>query len=203
MTDLSTSRHPLGAVTAGFLRVRRGLGDTTISTTTRGTDLFEARWQRCPPTVDVRAGTVTLKFPLLCPWRTVRAHELALHGSIPWSIDIEGGAKNVAADLSGSDLRALDVNGGASEVTADLARPTGLVPIRFGSVHRVTLRRPSGVPIRVRVSGGASRLTVDQRTMGAVGGPVDWSSPDFGDAIDRYDVLIAGAARHLTIKEVP
>jgi hypothetical protein len=203
MTELSTSRHPLGAVTAGFLRVRRGLGDTTISTTSRGTDLFEARWQRCPPTVDVRAGTVTLRFPLVCPWRTVRAHELALHGAIPWSIDIGGGAKNVAADLSGSDLRALDVNGGVSGMTVDLGRPTAMVPIRFGAVHSVTLRRPAGVPVRVGVSGGVSRLTVDERTMGAVGGPVNWSSPDFDDAIDRYDVLITGAARDLTVKELP
>jgi class 3 adenylate cyclase len=62
-------------------------------------------------------------------------------------------------------------------------------------VADVTIRRPSGIPARVRMGGGASRLNLDGQFFNAVGGTVNWESLDLQAASDRFDIeVLRGAA---------
>ena len=81
-----------------------------------------------------------------------------------------------------------------------LPRPNGLVPIRVsGGVSHLTLSRPGGVPARVHIGGGASKLGLDTQYLGAVGGPVRLETPGYPGSTDRYDLEIGGGASRITI----
>jgi hypothetical protein len=68
-----------------------------------------------------------------------------------------------------------------------------------GGVSHLTLRRPDGVPARVHIGGGASKLELDTQCLGAIGGPVRLETPGYSSASDRYDLEIGGGASKVTI----
>ena len=92
-------------------------------------------------------------------------------------------------------LRSFTVDGGVADVDLDLPRPAGTVPVRLGSVSRVTIRRPAGVPVRVTITRGARALTVDRQYLGATGGRTTIASPDFAAATHKLDIWVRGASR--------
>lgn len=97
-------------------------------------------------------------------------------------------------------LRGLDLSGGASRVEVTLPRPVGTVPVRIsGGASRLTLHRPAQVAARIRVSHGVSKLTFDRQRFGGLGGDNQWESPDYQNAADRYDIEVSGGASNLTI----
>ena len=199
MTDITTLDAQPGSATAGHLKVRRGLENATLWAGGGMGDLFHARWERCAPDVEVRAERVTLTFPVLCLRGRDRTNDIILNAGLPWLIQVEGAAKDLAVDLSAMTLLAFDVSGGVSGLELDLGRPTGTVRVRLGPVHNVIIRRPVSAPVRVQVARGASELSLDDRRFGALGGPSSWQSPDFEAATDRYDISVAGGARELTV----
>ncbi len=74
------------------------------------------------------------------------------------------------------------------------------MPIRLtGGVSHLTLHRPGGVPARVHIGGGASKLELDTQYLGAIGGPVRLETPGYASATHRYDVEIGGGASGITI----
>jgi hypothetical protein len=98
------------------------------------------------------------------------------------------------------DLRALLGPRPGGEVAMVLPVPSGTVPVRVaGGVHELTVLRPAGVAVRVRVGHGAKDLTLDDRHFGAVGGSTRWQSPDYDQASDRYDIAVSGGADTLTV----
>ena len=74
------------------------------------------------------------------------------------------------------------------------------MPVRIsqGASH-VTFYRPTGVAVWVHVSGGLSKLSLDDQHFGAIGGDTRLETPDYGNATDRYDVKISVGASDLTI----
>ena len=126
--------------------------------------------------------------------------EVTLNGSIPWEIRVRGGASRLDADLSGLRLTFFDVAGGASRVALRLPKPSGTVHLRVGGgASNVTIRRPERVAARVRVGGGATKLSLDEQHFGAVGGETRLESPDYATAVDRYEIEVAGGANNLTV----
>jgi hypothetical protein len=51
---------------------------------------------------------------------------------------------------------------------------------------------------RVQARGDVSGLTFDDRHVGAVDAGISWQSPDYANAIDRYDISVGGVS-NLTI----
>ncbi len=196
---------PLGSATSGRLVFVSGASNVTIDTDPTTEDLYRARFEGHVPTVGVRGGTVTVRYPRfpLFDWlyyQRERPAEVALNASIPWRIEVRDGASRLTADLSGLKLGSLDLSGGASRVELTLPRATGTVSVRvLGGASNVTIRRPKGVAARVRVGGGATNLAFDKERFGAVGGEVDLQSPDYNDAFDRYDIAITGGANAVVI----
>jgi hypothetical protein len=194
---------PLDGVTEGHLVVRHGLGAATIGTDPQLAELVHGRWQgRRHPRARVHRGTVELTFPRLSLGLGSPAHELVLNGSVPWRIEIDGGAGDVEADLSGAAVQGVDVRGGMARTHVDLPAPDGTMVVRLGAVSDVVVTRPAGVPVRVRVRRGSRELTLDGQSYGAVGGPTTLVTPAYDTTPDRID-LVVDAADHLTIASRP
>jgi hypothetical protein len=186
---------PLGAVDTGHLVFARGAAHLTIRVDGSMEDLYRARFEGKAPDVRVEGGTVTVKYrPSLHPTRG----EITLTGRIPWSINARFGMSDVVANLEDLELRGWEVSAGASKIQARLPRPKDAVRIRIGAgASHVQLIRPVGVPVRVHIGGGASKLAIDD-FRGS--GKIDWRSPDYDQLEGRYDIEIGAGASNLTVR---
>ena len=108
---------------------------------------------------------------------------------------------DVTANLEGLELRDLEISGGSSRLAIRLPRPDTSVPARIGGgASNVEVIRPAGVPVRVRIGGGASELSIDDFAVGGAGGKIDWKSPDYDSAQQRYDIEIGAGASKVTVR---
>jgi hypothetical protein len=193
---------PLGSASSGRLMFARGAANVTLSVDPLMEELFRARFDGPLPEVHAQDGDVTIRYPRTFhpfEWRK-RAAEVTLNGSIPWGIEFRGGLSGLDADLSGLGLGSFEVIGGASKVAVTLPRPSDTVTLRVsGGASNVTINRPAGVAVRVRVSGGATGLALDDQRFGTIGGETRLQTPDYEGAADRYDVEVSGGASGLTV----
>ena len=126
--------------------------------------------------------------------------DVRLSPAASWAIEIRGGVSHWDSDLRSLELRGIEVRGGVSKVDLRLPRPTGSSIIRVsGGASHLTLRRPAGVPARLQIGGGASKLELDAQYLGAVGGPVRLETPEYANATDRYEVEIGGGASQIRV----
>jgi hypothetical protein len=196
-----TLRIPLEGATTGRLRFTAGAQHLDIVADASLTDLCHARFAGAPPLISAHQGSLTVRHPRLLAWPLrSRSAAMRLNASLPWEIDIRGGADHVTADLRHADLIALSVHGGASRVTLDLPPPRGVVEIAFAKgVHQLAILRPHATAARLRVRGGASQAQLDDQTFNAVGGPLRWQTPGYETASDSYSITIGGGASGLTV----
>jgi hypothetical protein len=196
---------PLGSgVESG--RLQLGLGGRATIDSAGISDLYKAHMEfprDRPPSVSASGGTVTIEngersFPLFGRG-TLRA-QVTLNNSIPWDVNLQGGASSVTLDLSGLKLTSLGISGGASQVEATLPSPTGQASVHIsGGASQVTIHRPTGVAIRVHMSGGASNLEIDGTHHNVIGGDADYQTPDWNSASARYDMEISGGASNVRV----
>lgn len=188
---------PLGAVDAGRLVFTRGVSNLTIGVDPSMDDLYRARFDGKVPEIEVVGRTVTLRYR---PSFHHTHGEITLNGRVPWDIETRWGMSHVVADLEDLELRGLVISGGSSHVEMWLPRPKRAVGLRIGGgAHDVKVVRPAGVPVRVRIGGGASKLAIDDFVLGSAGGKTDWRSPDYDEAEPRYDIEIGAGASQVTV----
>ena len=197
---------PLGSSRSGRLRFTNGAHRIAIRADSCLQDLYRARFgDRMPIVVGVHRGIVTIQYPRFPAgdWlndRSERLAEVELNASIPWDIEVRGGASRLLADLRGLRLGSLSVDGGTSRLEVVLPAPSGIVTVGIlGGASNVAIRRPAGVAARLRIDGGATNLTFDDRHIGAAGGELDLQSRDYDGAADRYDIAVTGGANNLSI----
>jgi DNA-binding MarR family transcriptional regulator len=193
---------PLGSATRGRLEVVSGAGRLRLRGDLSTPDLLRARFQGRAPTVGAEAGAVTLAYTRFraVQQRKADVADVALSAAIPWQIDIRGGVSQLDADLAALQLGSLDLNGGSGEVAVSLPPPSGTVRVAFsGGASKVVLRRPKGTPARLQVSGGVRKLAFDAQRLDGVGGEIRLETPDFAQAEDRYEILVAGGTGQLTL----
>jgi hypothetical protein len=199
---------PLGSATSGRLVFARGISRVTLRAEASMDDLFRAHFEGAIPDVRVQGNAVTIRYPYFSPFDWLRyalywGHqegEITLNASIPWDIEVHGGASGIDADLEGLQMRSLDIGGGVSSIRLTLARPSGIVPIRIhGGASKLSLHRPHDVAVRVHVRGGVSALSLDDQYFGAVGGETRWETPEYRQAGDAYDIIVSGGASNLYV----
>jgi hypothetical protein len=198
---------PIGPTTAGRLVIKPDAVHLTIRGLPAMTDLCRASFESPAPNVRVQDGNFTVTYRRMAwlanPRVLIGRHpsgQITLNGSIPWHIRVLGGTAHARFDLSELTLYALELGGGVSDLSLTLSTPSGTVPVRTAAgVRNLTIVRPPGVAVRVRVGSGAKRLRVDEQHFGAVGGSIQWQSPQYGQMTDRYDIAIAGGADTLTL----
>lgn len=126
--------------------------------------------------------------------------EISLQAGLRWSLEVAGGANRLTADFSDVFVESLTLRGGGNRIAIVLPAPQGTVPLAIGGgVSRVELRVPAGSALRLTTRGGASRLRIGNMRLGAVGGRLDWQSPEYATAEDRYEISVGGGADRLDI----
>lgn len=196
-TALKELTAPLGAVENGHLVFTRGASHLTIGVDASMDDLFRARFQGKVPEFGVDGGTVSVRYrPSFHPPRG----NLTLSGRVPWAIDVRWGMSDIVADLEDLELTHLEISGGASRLEVRLPRPRGSVRIRVGGgATHVELIRPEGVPVRVHVGAGTSRLTIDDVAI-ENGLRTDRKTPEYDAAKERYDIEIGAGASAVRVR---
>lgn len=200
--DLSA---PLGNLESARLVFPTGAIVLNLSADKGMDELYRAHFEGTIPDVKVTEGTITIRYPRR-KWFAIheqRTAEVALNVGIPWQIVIQGGASQIAANLTSLDLLGLEVNGGMSMVEVELPEPTRIVPVRIsGGASEIKIRRPAGVAARVHLKGWASALVFDDQSYDEVGSDVRLQSPSYDGATQRYDIEVAGSASMVTISAV-
>jgi len=198
---------PLGEATGGRLEFMQGASRITLRVDPAMPELFRARFTGPVPEVRVENGAISVRYhlsfsswlQLALPWSQASG-ELILNGSIPWELEVHGGASDISGDLSQLQLRALDVGGGVSNLRLRLPRPSSVVPVEIqGGASNVVFHRPPGAAVRMEIDGGASELDFDEHHLGAVGGSTRLASPGIEDRPHRYELRIRGGASHITV----
>jgi TetR/AcrR family transcriptional regulator, tetracycline repressor protein len=192
----STGAVPLGTLSSGHLRVRQGALNLTVRSDASITDLYRVVSDGRPPEIEAKDGAISFK------QRHGRRESctLTLNDTIPWEIEIQGGASRFQVDLSQGQLTSLLITGGVSDCHLRLAAPSRLVPLRIdGGVSKLLVERPAGAAIRVSLTRGGSKLMLDGLQLGSAGGDMRWDSPDFATAPGYYDLRIHGGTSELGI----
>lgn len=185
-----------GRATTGDLEFTRGARELRIRAEQDPGRLFTARFQGRQPAVSVARATVTVRYPYSA---RQTPGEVALNPALTWTIQVDGGAHDIDADLTDVPVASLGIGGGVSGVILRLSEPTGWVPIRIGGgASNVTILRPPHVGARLWVKRGAAQLTFDEQRLGAIGGLIRLeSSPD--GTTTGYDIHIGAGANRLTV----
>jgi hypothetical protein len=213
----SLSTAPRDAATGGRLVFTSGAIGVTLQGDPALVELYRARFVQHVPNVHLErepadkrpspgagACKVTIHYrqrraaDCLTLWRESLA-AIALNGSIPWEIEFHGGVANLQADLRVLPLRSLDLSD-SSAVKVLLPRPIGNIYVNVsGSASDVVIQRPVGVAVRVQIAGSASQVRINEQPFGAVANGINWQTPDYHDAADRYDIRFAGSVSNVTI----
>jgi DNA-binding MarR family transcriptional regulator len=214
--DTAGVRAPVASASAGRLVFVTGAPTVRIrAAADLGSELYRARFSGAIPKARVRDGTVTIRYARLAwfDWR-VRvagqridasthwrrdAVELVLNASLPWSVELRGGATRLDADLRDLRLVSLAIAGGAGPVTVTVGAPSGVVPIRVsGGVGDLLVTRPARTAATLSVEGGYRSATLD--------GTMAWSpgrieTPDAASSADRFAVEVRGGADRVAVRE--
>lgn len=193
---------PLTGARAGHLHLAFGLR-MSLDADPAQSELYRAHVEGTPPQIEVDGGNVWVRpgrrFPLF-GWGH-SSLRLTLAGSIPWDVEVNQGAVSLEAKLAALQLRSFVVKGGASRIEVEVGRPSGTVPVTIqGGASNVTLRRPGGVPVEVRIKGGVSKVSVDRHQLGPAVGNFVWRSPDMAAGADAYVLEIRGGASRITVE---
>jgi DNA-binding MarR family transcriptional regulator len=195
----------LGNITTGRLIFSTGASMLSLRADAEMMDLYRAHFAGTPPEVKFDAGIITVRNRRrlwFFDWGKQET-DIVLNTSIPWQIDIRGGAAGVTADLVGIDLIELNVSYGMSSVDLKLPVPSRTVPLRVsGGASEVTIEHPAGVPARVRFTGWASAIKFQDEVLSGIRNDLQLQSPGYEDATGRYDIEISGNASMVTISSI-
>jgi DNA-binding MarR family transcriptional regulator len=199
-----TSEHaaPLGGLTHARLLFKAGPQELLLRGATDPEELYRATFSGQVPQVRLRDGTVTIGYKRRLQWGWLELRtDVRLNTTIPWDVEIVGGAGKLQGKFAALHVRSFELTGGVNQLRLTLGRPGGDVPIRLtGGVNNLRIERPTGVPIRLQLDGGAGRIDFDEQRLGGTGHTV-LESPGIADAADRYLVEIGGGAARITIVE--
>ena len=193
---------PLGGLPSARLLFRSGAQELRLRAGRSAAELYRARFDGATPQVRVRDGRVLVQYRgIPFDWRK-RVATIGLNPSIPWSLEAVGGVNRVEADLREIDVRRFDMIGGSERIQAELGRPTGEVAVRIvGGAKTIRFERPAGVPVRVRVKGGAGQVEVDRQSYGSKSGDTAVESRGWSETGDRFSVEVVGGAKTITVVE--
>ena len=164
--------------------------------------LIRASFDGPRPDVQSGGGNATIKYRRKAVAAfSSRAASIALNGTIPWTIELEGGVTDLTGSLAGVQLERLDIEGGANHIKLELPAPTGSVGVRVrGVASDARFLRPAGVPVSVRVSGGVSRLRIDGQRYERLAGDRRFTSDAFLGSADRYEIEVLGGASEIRVE---
>ncbi|MFL5750956.1 MAG: MarR family winged helix-turn-helix transcriptional regulator [Chloroflexota bacterium] len=194
---------PIGGLERARLAFRSGANELLLRGSAGIGELYQAKFEGHVPQVRLRDGVVSVQYKGRWgwDWRERRA-DVALNASLPWDVEIVGGANKLQGKLSNVDLRSFELAGGVDHMRLTLGQPIGDVPIRLrGGAHDIRIERPHGAAVRLKLNGAAAAIELDRQRLGATGGGTVLESAGAGDARDRFEVEINGGAAKIKVTE--
>jgi hypothetical protein len=202
------SSEPVAELTAGALDLGFGAADVNIHGEALGDTLFKSHieyaGQKPGVSFDRSSGTLTISdgnqgFGLFFGPRGRRKIDLAINSSVPWSIDVSGGASHVTLALAAVPVKAISLTGGANNITVALGQPSGTVAVDIsGGASSVTIHRPAGVATSLHMSGGANSIRLDNQHLAGFGDD-SAQTPGYDAATDRYAIDVSGGASNVSV----
>jgi hypothetical protein len=105
----------------------------------------------------------------------------------------------VTADLRNLDLSAFEVAGGVSRIDLNLPLPRAFARVQIsGGANDVAVHRPAGVACRLRLQGGANKVTFDGQAVRR-GGEIQLETKEFAMRGPGYEIELTGGANRLTV----
>jgi hypothetical protein len=206
--DLDGLTVPYAGQSQMRLIVTSGMADAWIHVDPAATDLIAIHGDDGPrPRLRASASELRLSWPsTFGAWLLgalggdSRDIAIVLHPAVEWTLQIRGGLSRFEADLASGRLARLEISGGVSDAHVDLPRPAAATPIRIsGGVSDFSLRRPADTGVALSVSGGISRLCLDDQGFDAIGGGARLVTGLVGGDAPRYAVEISGGASNLCV----
>jgi len=115
------------------------------------------------------------------------AVQVVLNSGVSWHLLFAGGANQTSADLSGGRFAGADFAAGSSLIAMSLPRPSGTVTVQLsGGASQVSVGLPTGVPVQLRLLGGASSAILLGHTYTGIAGGTVLTSPGWAQAHSRY-----------------
>ncbi|MFC7547954.1 hypothetical protein [Plantactinospora sp. GCM10030261] len=165
-------------------------------------ELLAARFSEPVPLTWTAQHNVHVEYPLTFRLRRRSGPNLVrLNPTVPWALDVHGGAAHLDADLTGIDLHSVACHSGAAHVRFALGAPAGARTLRFASVKTLVVERPAGVPVRLEIAKGAVNVVLDQRSFGAVGGGLADQTDGYRPDGPGYRIVVSGGADTVTVRE--
>ena len=209
---------PIGGLSRARLLFRSGAHELLLRGSPDIGELYQAKFEGPVPQVRLRDGVVTVQYKggWKWDWKERRA-DLSINSTIPWDVEVIGGTSKMQGKLAGLDLRSFELTGGVDQIRLTLGRPSGHVPIRLtGGANSIRIERPAGVPVRMKLHGGAASIEFDQQKhgplvdldagviaatigvasagLGGAAGRITLESPGASSASDRYELEFTGGA---------
>ena len=202
--DAGPSEHaaPIAGLTRARLAFKAGASEVVLRASDDLADLYRGKFEGAVPQVRVREGTVTIQYrgrPF--DWRKRRA-DVTLNASLPWNIEVNGGASRFTAYLASLDLGGFEMAGGVDKMGLSLGQPQGVVPIRIsGGANRIQVERPAGVPVRLRMQGPMGRAELDGQKLGGSVQETVLHSDGARSAKDVFEIDVEGAMASIRVSE--
>jgi Domain of unknown function (DUF5668)/N-terminal domain of toast_rack, DUF2154 len=202
------SSEPVSELTTAALDLSFGAADVNIHGESLGDTLYRSHIEyggRKPDvSIDRSSGTLTISdnsqgFRLFFGPPSRRRVDLALNSSVPWSINVSGGASHITLALGTVPVKDVSLSGGANNMTLTLGPPSGTVAVDVsGGASSVTIHRPAGVATSVNASGGANSVRLDDRHLAGFGDS-SAQTPGYDTATERYAIDVSGGASNVSV----
>ncbi|HZU17519.1 MAG TPA: hypothetical protein VFD01_13090 [Candidatus Dormibacteraeota bacterium] len=194
---------PLAAASGGSFELRGAAARVSIRADAALSLRYRARIEGARPEAETGGDTtvIRLRWPLRDPvgeWRR-RTVEVVLNASFPWEVRVRGGASELRLDFAAGGLRSFELLGGVARAELVLPPPQGDVVLRLlGGAGSVRVRRPAGIPVRLRID-GVGRVECDGQRLGVAAGSLHFEPPSFAAAPARYDLRVIGGLGELSV----
>jgi cell wall-active antibiotic response 4TMS protein YvqF len=201
---------PVGSLSRAQLNLEFGASGVEVRAVPLGDDLYRAHFDYSPgepaptATLDRERGTVTIQQnPHFNPFGFSGSHRdhvvLRLNARLPWTIHVTGGASQMTLDLGEGHVAGVQISGGASQMDLTLPAPQGTIRIEIsGGASQMHIRAASGSAARISITGGVGTLNVNGSSQAGIG-QLDWETPSYASATDRYDIQMTGGASTVTL----
>jgi hypothetical protein len=186
---------------SSLLAIQGGAANASITTASDLHRLADVTFTGHKPDLDITADTVRITYPLLhLPSARARSVAIVLHAGHAWSVEINGGAGEVQANLDATTIQSLHIDGGVAKTTLRLPRPSGAVPLVIaGGASDLDIHLPEGTAFSLDGRRGVTDLTLDSQHLSAVGGHYHFETPGLVDSDDHYRIAVGGGASGLSV----
>jgi hypothetical protein len=119
--------------------------------------------------------------------------EIQLNSRVAWTLDLAGGLNEQSIDMQAGGLASLKLTGGSTHSAVLLPAPRGTVPLSVqGPLGDLTITSRATVPMRVKLTGGATSAVVNGKTHPQARPGTTVTPPGWAKAKNRYDLTTSG-----------